>query len=52
MHAAPPVGQGRMYVKMCIGALPEELNTGLDTMFSALCISLIPKLLLFSLLSP
>lgn len=34
------------------GILPEELNIGFDTMFSALCTSLIHKLLLFSLLSP
>lgn len=52
MHAAPPVGQGRIYVKMCIGTLPEELNIGFDTVFSAICIFLIHELLLFSLLSP
>lgn len=36
VHAAPLAGQGRIYDKMCIGALPEELNIGLDMMFSAL----------------
>lgn len=52
MHADPPVGQGRIYVKMCIEVLPEELKIVLDTMFIALCISLPYKLLPCSLLSP